>query len=98
MLFSLMTTATGAHHPHRILQQIQPSPQPVQFFLQSWVLVYLDLVVHSAHFPGNLGRYIALERLVLQLASASCYFASSWRAWAAVKKIFFSYSQQIQYF
>ena len=93
MLFSSMTTATGAFHPHRILQQVQPSPQPVQFFLQSWVLVHLDLVDHSLHFPGNLDCYVALERSALQqLISASCYFASSWRPWAAVKKTFFPHS------
>ena len=73
MLFSSMTRATGAFHPRRILQQVQPSPQPVQFFLQSWVLVHLNLIDHSPHFPGNLDRYVALERLVLQqLVSASC--------------------------
>ena len=99
MLFSSMTTATGAFHSRRILQQVQPSPQPVQFFLRSWVLVHLDLVDHSPHFPGNLDCYVGLERMALQqLVSASCYFASSWRPWAAVKRTFFPYSQQIQYF
>ena len=73
MLFSSMTTATGAFHYRRILQQVQPSPQPVQFFLRSWVLVHLDLVNHFPHFLGNLDCYVALERLVLQqLISASC--------------------------
>ena len=45
MLFSSMTTATGGFYPRRILQQVQPSPQPVQFFLQSWVLVRFDLLI-----------------------------------------------------
>ena len=50
-------------------------------------------------FPGILDRYVALERLVLQqLVSVSCEFASTWRPWAAVKKMCFPYSQQIQYF
>ena len=66
MLFSSMTTATDSFHSRRILQQVQPSPQPVQFFLRSWVLVRLDLVDHSPHFPGNLDRYVALERTALQ--------------------------------